>query len=304
MRGDCRLVAGEGRESPVEFSASPLRSPEGTLFGILYVFRETSDRERVQQQLVRELEELARAQTRVLPSRETVIPGVRSDWLFLPATFGGGDALGCFRLDDTQVAFYALDVVGQGIFSRLFSLLLHTFLSPHTDRGGMLVEKICEEPRKRNLTPVEVVKELGKRFFLRDDANPYFTLVYGVLDPSTGAARLVRAGHPYPLLQKGGVVQMVRPEGYAVGLFPGSDVASEELRMEKGDRLFLYSDGLVDCTNRDGARFSAGRLVDLVTAGKSAPLAELLQTLREQIVAWRGSESFADDVSLLVLEKE
>ena len=304
MRGDCRLAAGEGREFPVEFSASPLRSPEGTLFGILYVFRETSDRERIQQLLARELEELARVQKRVLPSRETVVPGIRFDWLFLPARFGGGDALGCFRLDDTQVAFYALDVVGQGILSSLFSLLLHTFLSPHPDRGGILVEKICEEPRRRTLAPAEVVRELSKRFFLRDDANPYFTLVYGVLNPATGAARLVRAGHPYPLLLKGSTVQMVRPEGYAVGLFPGSDVASENLTMEKGDRLFLYSDGLVDCTDRNGDRFTSGRLVDLVTAGRSLPLADLLRSLREKIVSWRGSESFADDVSLLVLEKE
>jgi PAS domain S-box-containing protein len=304
VRGDCRLVTGDGRELPVEFSASPLRSPEGTLFGILYVFRETTDRERIQQLLVRELEELARVQKRVLPSRETVIPGVRFDWLFLPATFGGGDAMGIFRLDDKQVGFYALDVVGQGILSSLFSLLLHTFLSPHTDRGGMLVEKICEEPRRRILAPVEVIKELSKRFFLRDDANPYFTLVYGVLDPATGAARLVRAGHPYPLFQKGSAVQMVRPEGYAVGLFPGSDVATETLTMDKGDRLFLYSDGLVDCTSKEGARFTSGRLVDLVTAGKTMPLADLLQSLREKIVQWRGSESFADDVSLLVLEKE
>jgi PAS domain S-box-containing protein len=304
MRGDCRLVAAEGRQLPVEFSASPLRSPEGTLFGILYVFRETSDRERIQQVLTRELEELARVQKRILPSRETVIPGMRSDWLFLPATFGGGDALGCFRLDDTQMAFYALDVVGQGIFSSLFSILLHTFLSPHSDRGGILVEKICEEPRRRILAPAEVVKELSKRFYLRDDANPCFTLVYGVLNPATGAARLVRAGHPYPLFQKHGVVQMVRSEGYAVGLFPGSDVASENLTMEKGDRLFLYSDGLADCTNKDGARFTSGRLVDLVTAGQSMPLADLLSSLREKIVAWRGSESFVDDVSVLALEKE
>ena len=304
MRGDCRLVAGDGREFPVEFSAAPLRSPEGTLFGVMYVFRETSDRERIQHLLVHELEELARVQKRVLPSKETVIPGIRSEWLFLPATFGGGDALGIFRLDDKQVGFYALDVVGQGIFSSLFSLLLHTFLSPHVDRGGMLVEKICEEPRRRILAPAEVVKELSRRFFLRDDANPYFTLVYGILDPATGAARLVRAGHPYPLLQKGSVVQMVRPEGYAVGLFPGSDVATEDLRLDKGDRLFLYSDGLVDCTNKDGARFTSGRLVELITAGKTVPLADLLGSLREKIVQWRGSESFADDVSLLALEKE
>ena len=89
-----------------------------------------------------------------------------------------------------------------------------------------------------------------------------------------------------------------------MGLFPGSDVATEDLRLDKGDRLFLYSDGLVDCTNEDGARFTSGRLVELITAGKTLPLAELLGSLREKIVQWHGSESFADDVSLLALEKE
>ena len=305
LRGNCRLLAGEGKEVPVEFSASPLRSPEGTLFGILYVFRETAERERVQNLVLRELEELARVQKKVLPSRDSAVAGIRYEWLFLPTTFGGGDALGCFRLDDTHVAFYALDVIGQGILSALFSLLLHTFLSPHVERGGMLAEKTPKEPWTRILSPAEVVKELNKRFFLRDEANPYFTLVYGVLEPGTGTAHLVRAGHPYPLLQRaGGAVQLVKPEGYAVGLFPGFEVASEELHLEKGDRLFLYSDGLLDCTNPAGARFTSARLVELVTAGRAQPLPELMESLRRELIAWRGSESFADDASLLALEKE
>ncbi len=141
LRADCRLVLGEDREIPVEFSSSPLRSPEGTLFGILYVFRETSERERIQNVVLRQLEELAVVQKRLLPSRETSIGGIRFDWLFLPTALGGGDALGCFRLNDTHAGFYALDVVGQGIIPSLFSLVLHMFLSPHPDAGGILVEK-------------------------------------------------------------------------------------------------------------------------------------------------------------------
>jgi PAS domain S-box-containing protein len=305
LRGNCRLLAGEGREVPVEFSASPLRSPEGTLFGILYVFRQTAGRERVQNLVLHELEELARVRKKVLPSLASTVAGIRCEQMFLPAASGGGDALGCFRLDDTHVAFYALDVIGQGILSALFSLLLQTFLSPHVERGGVLTEQTLKEPGTRVLPAAEVVKELNKRFFVSDEANPYFTLAYGVLEPETGTAHLVRAGHPYPLLQRaGGAVQMVKPEGYAVGLFPGSEVATEELHLKKGDRLFLYSDGLVDCANPAGARFSSARLVELVSAGRAKPLPELAESLRRKLIAWRGSESFEEDASLLVLEKE
>jgi serine phosphatase RsbU (regulator of sigma subunit) len=305
VRGNCLLVAGQGRELPVEFSASPLRSPEGTLFGILFVFRETAPRERLQALVMHEMEELARTQKKFLHARDARIPGIRYDWFCLPTSIGGGDALGCFPLDEQHVAFYALDVIGQGALSPHFSLLLQSFLSPHFDEGGLLVEKKWPEPRQRVLRPSEVVQGLNKRFFLPEDARPYFTIAYGVLEPGTGKVGLARAGHPFPLLQNaGGAVRLLKPEGFAVGLFVGSEVDEEELTLQKGERLVLYSDGLVDCTSPAGARFTETRLMDQVKAGRQLPLTELVESLRQQVLTWRGASPFSDDVSLLALEKE
>ena len=304
MRGNCLLVA-QDRELSVEFSASPLRSPEGTLFGILFVFRETAPRERIHGLVMREMEELARAQKKTLHAREARIPGLRYDWLCLPTSISGGDALGCFPLDEQHVAFYALDVIGQGALSSHFSLLLQAFLSPHFDEGGLLVEKKWPDPRQRILSPSEVVQGLNKRFFLHEDARPCFTIAYGVLEPRTGTVRLARAGHPFPLLQNaGGAVRLLKPEGFAVGLFAGSEVAEEELVLQKGERLLLYSDGLVDCTNAAGARFTETRLMDQVKAGRQLPLTGMVESLRQQVLTWRGSNPFSDDVSLLALERE
>ncbi|HUJ75453.1 MAG TPA: response regulator, partial [bacterium] len=152
VRANCRLVQSDDRETPVEVSASPLRSPEGTLFGILYVIRESTERDRIQNVVLRQLEELSILQKRLLPSRETTVPGVRCEWLYLPTTLGGGDALGWFRLDARHAAIYAIDVVGQGIIPALFSLVLHMFLSPQPDTGGILVEKSREAGGLRALT--------------------------------------------------------------------------------------------------------------------------------------------------------
>ncbi len=80
-------------------------------------------------------------------------------------------------------------------------------------------------------------------------------------------------------------------------------MASEELHLSKRDRLFLYSDGLVDSTNAGGARYNSVRLVEKIKAGRDVPLDKLVDSLRTDLVSWRGSESFADDVSLLALEK-
>jgi PAS domain S-box-containing protein len=305
VQGNCRVVLPAGPEVPVEFSASPLRSPEGTLFGVLLVFRQTAERERIQNLVLRELEELSRVQKRLLPDADPALPGLRVKWFFRSSALGGGDSMGFFRLDDTHCAFFAADVVGQGILPALFSLLLHTFLSPDIERGGILVEKRCEEPRRRILSPAEVVHELSRRFFVAGESSPYFTLVYGIVDTVTGMTRLARAGHPYPILQHAnGRIEQVRPEGFAVGLFPKADPAVAELKLDRGDRLFLYSDGLVEATSAAGERFSSNRLVELLRREKDRPLAEVVESLGGQVAAWRGADGFDDDVSLVGLERE
>ena len=305
IRGNCSLLVGEGREYPVQFTASPLRSPEGTLFGVLYVLRMTGEKERIQERMLRELDAFSRLQKRSLPSGDTVIPGLAFEWAFLPSSFGGGDALGYMRLDEEHAAFYSLDVLGGGLLSAMFSLLLGTFLTPHFDRGGILVEKLCEQPGRRILTPAEVVQALNRRFFLKEEGSPYFMLTYGLIEPATGELSLAHAGTPNPILQSAdGVVRTLEKESPTVGLFPGSDVPMEHLRLAKNDRLFLYSDGCAECTNKEGERFSSVRLIQGVSASRGKSLKDAVKNIKEEIIRWHGPEPFADDMSILAVEKE
>jgi PAS domain S-box-containing protein len=304
LRGDCRVVSAGGAEMPVEVSASPLRGTEGTLFGLLYVFRQTSERERVQHLVLREIEELARLAKRNLPARDTRLPGCRVDWLFHASELSGGDVVGCAALDDGRAGFWAVDVIGQGVTSALFSLLLHSVLSTDTERGGILVASQCEEPRRKVRDPAEVARELNRRFYLEQDRNPFFTLAYGVLDANRGLLSLVRAGHPHPLLVRAdGATRLLKPEGYAIGLFPRAEAVVEEVRFAKGDRLLLYSDGLVGVTNPGGERFGSTRLADLAKRNCEAGLRELVEAIDTEVVAFQGGGAFADDVSLLVVER-
>ena len=306
VQGNCRIVLPGGTEIPVEFSASPLRSPEGTLFGILYVFRQTTERERIQNLVLRELEELSRIQKRLLPDAEVSLPGLQVRWFFRPSAFGGGDSIGFFRLDETHSAFYAADVVGQGILPALFSLLLHTFLSPDIERGGILIEKRCEEPRRRILTPAEVVRELNRRFFLSEQSNPYFTLVYGIVDTVTGITHLARAGHPYPILQRAnGRVEQLKPEGFAVGLFPRSESRRGRVPLRAGRQA-------VPVFRRPGGGHQRGGGALLVQQAGADRLDAEGQPARRgrgpswaaRSSSWRGEDDFDDDVSLVGLERE
>lgn len=304
LRGDCRVVGPDGVETPVEVGASPLRGAEGTLFGLLYVFRRTSERERVQRLVLRELEELARLAKRNLPARDARLPGCRVDWLFHASELSGGDMVGFAELDGGRAGFWAVDVIGQGVTSALFSLVLHTVLSTDAQRGGILVAARCEEPRREVRGPAEVVRELNRRFYLDQDRNPFFTFAYGVLDAERGILALARAGHPHPLLVRAdGATRTLRPDGFAIGLFPRAEAGVEEVRMAKGDRLLLYSDGLVDATGPAGERFGSARLADLAKAHRGADLHALVEAVDAAVLAHRGGPAFDDDVSLLAIER-
>jgi PAS domain S-box-containing protein len=296
------LVTPGGAEVPVEFSASPLRSGEGTLFGILYVFRQTTERERVQTLVLNELEEMARLQKQILPPRNTVIGRFRFDWVYHGVAFGGGDTLGFFPLDEEHVAFYALQVIGQGMLSSLFSLVLRTFLSPEQEKGGILVNRRAKDPDRRILSPSEVVRQLTRRFYLSGESNPYFTLVYGILETATGSGRLVRAGYPPPLHLKNGGAREIKPEGYAIGLFPEADMKVESFRMDTGDRLAVASHGLLECTNPDGLPFASKRLAERMLASRSRGLEEAVDAVDAAVREWRAGD-FEDDISLLALER-
>jgi sigma-B regulation protein RsbU (phosphoserine phosphatase) len=105
-------------------------------------------------------------------------------------------------------------------------------------------------------------------------------------------------------LQKGaGRVEMLSPEGFAVGLFPKAQAAEAEFVLEKGDRLFLYSDGLVETTSAAGERFSSTRLKEMVSAQKDRPLDEVVRSLGEKVSQWRGEGAFDDDVSLVGIQR-
>lgn len=300
-QGSPLLLAAGGREKQAECGVSPLRDGEGTLFGLIFVFRDRTEERRAFEAVPREMEEIARMRRRLLPPRGESIHGATFTWLFHPCGLAAGDVINWFRLDATHAGFYALDVLGHGIVPTLFSMTLHRFLSPDPDQEGILRTRGNGTPGLRS--PVEVVQELQRRLYGQDQGNPVFTMVYGIWDAEAEEVRLVRAGFPYPVFQTAdGILRMVRGEGYAVGLFP--DAAKEErIPFRKNDRMILCSDGLVDCANPDGTFFSLSRVVDVMARERAAPLQSLADALERDLAAWRGRDRFDDDVSAVLMER-
>jgi sigma-B regulation protein RsbU (phosphoserine phosphatase) len=251
----------------------------------------------------RDLEVAAKAQVGLLPPQDTVIAGVRFNWLFLPSAIVGGDTLNYFRINDHQLVFYQLDVAGHGVASALHSFSLTRILSPDNIAGSRKSTLDIDSPFTKPASAAEVASELNRRFQSGPDMLNYFTMAYGILDTREMTVDICLAGHQRPILIRGdNPPEDIGINGFPVGIFLEADYESEILQLKRGDRLFIHSDGIAECMDKMSREFGTERLQSVLYDSRREGLGKVGQRVMAELQAWRGDNQFEDDISLLALE--
>jgi phosphoserine phosphatase RsbU/P len=132
----------------------------------------------------------------------------------------------------------------------------------------------------------------------------YFaTLIFGVLDPASGALLYINGGHnPAVLLRADGSHSLLCPTGPAVGMMPHSSYALGHANLERGDTLLLYTDGVVEARAVGGSLFGMDQLLTAMSA--SAKSAEtVLANIDEALRAHVGGAEQSDDITMLALHR-
>jgi len=241
----------------------------------------------------RDLKAAARVQASFLPRSSPALPGVRCAWIYRPCDELGGDGLNAFPLDDRHAALYVFDVCGHGVASALLSVSVSRVLSPPADPSSVL-----DGP-----APPAAVADHLNRMFPFDQADQYFTMVYGVLDGESGELRYVSAGHPGLLFDPAsGEAGVIEKRGFPVGLAT-SPYSEQLMTLAPGDRVYFYSDGVPEAANPEGRHYGAGRLVDAVRRGRAYPLDQAVADLADEVSRWCGEAGPHDDVSILAVER-
>ncbi|EIX9273322.1 TPA: response regulator [Klebsiella pneumoniae] len=255
-------------------------------------------------QIEQDLELAARIQQSVLPAHQLCYQGFFSDWIFLPSAWVSGDIFNVFPLGE-HLGFYCVDVSGHGVGAAMMSLAVaRQFLH------GRAVERFLFSADNQPASPAEVVQILNGRF-CSDEAEivSYFTLIYGVIDLTTGEGKLCQAGHPTPfIVTVDGGVRSVGSGGAPVGLIDHLSWADVSFSLAPGERLCLFSDGITECENRSGEQFGEVRLQAWLQDSVTQPLPALLPRFARHLIHWRNgdaqeTQSMADDVSLLIIER-
>jgi PAS domain S-box-containing protein len=294
----CLLRTRGGGSVEVDLKLEPYLGERGNVRGMVLTFRDISEKSRIQELVERELEAAIEYHKNLIPP-DTERNGVRMSGFLIPASFGAGDLYSFFAIDEEHLGFYFIDVMGHGIAATSTTLLLNRLLSPDPGRGNRLVV-LDVDPR----APSRVVGRLNDLFFDTRE-QMFFTICYGVIDLEGKSFRMARAGHPYPvLLRADGSLLDAREGGFAVGVSPILKITEFETGLAAGDRLFFYSDGVTDCTDARGMQYSRERLLFHIGESRDAGVQEAVSRLKKDVIAWRGQESFEDDVSLMGIQIE
>jgi len=128
----------------------------------------------------------------------------------------------------------------------------------------------------------------------------FVTFFYAVLDAGTGELQYCNAGHPPPLLVSGNSFQPLRADGAVLGVFPAWKYIDATIGLHRGDKLILYTDGIIEAETADEQEFGEERLAAAATASSASCASDLNSEILERVSKFCGDQ-FADDVTLMVI---
>lgn len=245
------------------------------------------------QRVDEEMRLAARLQQDFLPKKLPQLGQVHFSALFRPANYVSGDLYDVMRLDETHVGFYMADAVGHGIPAALLTMFMK----------NALVTKQIIESGYRLLEPRQTMAHLNETLVGQNLSYATFaTAVYGHVNTETLEVTLSRGGHPNPiLLRRDGSMEPVGAEGSLLGIFPDEPFADATVKLNSGDRLFVYTDG-IEVAFSEHATVDSQRWRQELHRLRELETADLLQEFSKHLDRESGSITPKDDLSIVVIE--
>jgi len=252
--------------------------------------------------LDRDLVEARKFQKSLIPERVRDVGGGRVSLLYRPCGHVGGDFIGLFHVSESRIGLYSIDVSGHGVASALLAARVAGYLGGTSPDQNIAIttgdDGLCTMR-----PPDEVCARLNDLMLAQLDTELYLTMVLADCDLGTGRIRIAQAGHPSPLVvRSGGRTERPGQGGLPIGLIGGGRWSSFDLRLGRGDRLLLLSDGITECPGPEGEEFGDGALASFI--GRSSEMAgpELLDALSWELDRYSGLSDLPDDVSCILLD--
>jgi len=263
----------------------------GGLLLLLVLLLELADRVVMK----RDLEIAKDIQTWLLPGAPLQIPGYQIAYATRPANTVAGDYYDVIlrpgrTLKDDRILFVVADVAGKSIPAAMLMATFQASLRTLSTSGVALVELVA------GVNHYACSNSMGGVRFT--------TAFFAELDPATGDVVYVNAGHNVPILRKtSGAVERLEAGGIPVGIFSESPYQVGTTRLENGDWLVIFTDGVVEAVNLKDEEYGEPQLIRLVDRESRSAPAELLRALLADLDGHVGNTPQHDDITCLLLKR-
>lgn len=240
----------------------------------------------------KELEFAKQIQYSALPSVFPPYPGRKDFDIYarmITAKEVGGDFYDFYMLNDTTLAFLIADVSGKGIPAAMFMMRAKTIIKDLAESG---------------LEIDEIFTKANKKLCENNDAGMFVTAWMGMLDLKTGLLKFVNAGHNPPLIGRfKGEFEYLRVRGGMV--LAGMEQVKyrkNEIQLNPGDKIFLYTDGVTEATDKNSTLYGEDRLLTVANLNIESGTKELCDTVKNDVDSFVGEADQFDDITMLCVK--
>jgi len=253
-----------------------------------------------QEALDEDLKAAAGIQRSLLPQEPPDVDIVEVAWRFIPCKRIGGDIFNMVRLDETHWGIYMLDVSGHGVPAALVAVSASQILRP--PQRSLLKRAITPPPFYEIVSPAEVLNLLDQEYPI-ERFNKFFTISYIILNTEDKSIIYSNAAHPPPiLLHVNGDMELLDKGGTVIGM--GGLLPFEEGNKEvlAGDKLLVYTDGIVEYQNKDGEFYGNERFHRELQRLQERTISDLVDGIIDSIMDFGDNNPPQDDITLLGIE--
>lgn len=200
----------------------------------------------------------------------------------------GGDFYDCFEIDDSRVCFVMADVSGKGVPAALFMMTAKTMIKDY----AML----------KNDT-AEIFTSVNKYLSENNDAGMFATAWIGIIDTQSMTLQYTNAGHNYPYIAHSGedFAELKKKHGLFLAGMDDTEYRKTELQLQKGDTLFLYTDGLTEAHNSADELYETERLNEFLNSASDRCGKTLLPKIKHSVDEFAGDREQFDDITMMVI---
>jgi serine phosphatase RsbU (regulator of sigma subunit) len=238
-----------------------------------------------------ELETARQIQSFILPGESVDVEGLQIAARYIPMASVAGDFYDFARVDDKRLGILVADVSGHGVPASLISAMVKIAFASNISQAS---------------NPAEVLAGINQVLCGKLEAD-FVTAGYLFIDTSENIFKYAGAGHPPLFVWRGAdqKIYEVRQKGTILGQFQDAQYQNISFNLKADDRIFLYTDGIVETFNSAGDIFGFSRLKDLIRTHAKLPADQFADTIIRHLFSWSGKNSeqaLDDDLTLIVAD--